>query len=45
VQLRVFEGVIWKIDWTIVLRQKVMHLGVYDREIIWRAELRVVLGF
>ncbi len=44
-QLGVFEGVIWKIDWRVVLRQKEMHLGVYDQEIIWRVDLRVVLGF
>ncbi len=43
--LGVFEGVIWKIDWRVVFRQKGMHLGVYDQEIIWRVDLTVVLGF
>jgi hypothetical protein len=45
VQLGVFEKVIWKIDWRVVFRQNEMHLGVYDQEIIWRANLKVVLGF
>jgi len=45
VQLGVFEGVIWRIDWRVVLRQKRVHFKVYDQEIIWRIDLRVVLGF
>jgi hypothetical protein len=45
VQSGFFERVIWRIDWRVVLKQKGMHLGAYDREIIWRANLRVILGF
>ncbi len=45
VQLGVFERVIWRIDWRVVLRHEGMHLGVYDQKIIWRANLRAVLGF
>jgi hypothetical protein len=45
VQLGVCERVICRIDWRVVLRQKGMHLGVYDQKIISRANLRAVLGF